>query len=162
MHQTQSGRRGVTITWAMESFTIGRLARAAGVPTSTVRYYERIRLLRPHGRSGGNYRVYGTDALARLRFIRAAQANGFTLDDVAALLAFRDGATPPCREVQDLMTARLADLDRRVEELRRVRAVLKSSLRMCRQAERTGKCHVMEQIESASSSTGRRRARPAR
>jgi len=63
-------------------YTIGALARAAEVPTTTVRYYERTGLLPPEGRSGGNYRSYSVRSLERLRFIRAAQANGFTLDDV--------------------------------------------------------------------------------
>ena len=53
-------------------FTIGELARAADVPTSTVRYYEREAILRPTGRSASNYRLYSGADLERLRFIRAA------------------------------------------------------------------------------------------
>lgn len=133
-------------------FTIGRLAQAAGVASSTVRYYERARLLRPDARTGANYRVYGEGALERLRFIRAAQGNGFTLKDIAALLDFRDGTTAPCREVQGLIQERLKDLERRAEELTRVRTVLRSSLRTCREAERSGRCRVIEQLESAATS----------
>lgn len=65
--------------------TIGRLAGVAGVPVSTVRYYERAGLLRPEARTGGNYRFYGPASLARLRFIRAAQATGFGLKDIQEL-----------------------------------------------------------------------------
>ena len=54
--------------------TIGEFADAAGVPTSTIRYYERARLLKPSSRSASNYRLYSADDLERLRFIRAAQA----------------------------------------------------------------------------------------
>ena len=60
----------------MAAYTIGQLAKEGGVPTSTVRYYERIGLLHPNDRTGGNYRVYSDTALERLRFIRAAQATG--------------------------------------------------------------------------------------
>lgn len=67
------------------TYTIGQLARAVGVPTSTVRYYERIGLLQPDGRTAGNYRLYGKEALECLRFIRAAQATGFTLEDITHL-----------------------------------------------------------------------------
>jgi DNA-binding transcriptional MerR regulator len=95
------------IVAAMGPYTIGQLAHAVGVPASTLRYYERAKLLRPDGRTGGNYRVYGASALERLRFIRAAQANGFTLDDILALLSFRDGATARCKEVQRLIKDRL-------------------------------------------------------
>lgn len=133
-------------------YTIGRLARAAGVATSTVRFYERRRLLRPDGRSDGNYRVYGPAALERLRFIRAGQANGFALEDIAALLSLRDGTTAPCKEVQTLVEHRLVDLERRVKQLRHLRAVLRSSLKLCRRAERSGRCRVIDSLKVASSS----------
>src|SRR5262249_42122032 len=84
------------------TYTIGQLARATGVPTSTVRYYERMGLLRPSGRTSGNYRVYGEEALERVRFIRAAQATGFTREDITALLNLRDGTTAGCQAVQTL------------------------------------------------------------
>lgn len=143
-------------------YTIGRLARLAGVPASTVRYYERARLLRPDGRSDGNYRLYGEQALGRLRFIRAAKATGFTLEDVSALLDFRDGRTEPCREVQDLIGERLADLDARVKQLRQVREVLRAALRSCREAEASGHCRVMDDL-AVGSTVGRRAAgRPGR
>jgi DNA-binding transcriptional MerR regulator len=63
-------------------YTITQLAQAANVPTTTLRYYERAGLVLPEGRSQGNYRLYSDESLRRLRFIRAAQAVGFTLDDV--------------------------------------------------------------------------------
>ncbi len=141
------------------SFTIGRLARAAGVPISTVRFYERAKLLRPDGRTGGNYRVYRAAALERLRFIRAAQANGFTLDDVSALLNFRDGATSRCKEVQSLIKDRLADLRNRMEQMREVEAVLRSSLKMCRQFERTGRCQVIDNLKQTATSPPKRARR---
>src|SRR2546428_13599355 len=98
-------------------YTIGQLAQAAGVPTSTVRFYERARLLRPGSRTDANYRIYDPPALERLVFIRAAQAIGFTLEDITSLLNFRDGKTAPCKEVQEMIEARLAELDRRSKEL---------------------------------------------
>src|SRR5215813_5732090 len=93
---------------AYTTYTIGQLARAAGVPTSTVRYYERIGLLHPDARTAGNYRLYGEDALECLRFIRAAQRTGFTLEDITALLQLRDVTPELCQEVQVLIEARLS------------------------------------------------------
>lgn len=72
-------------------YTIGELAEEVGVPTSTLRYYERSGLVSPDGRTSGNYRIYGAAAVERVRFIRAAQATGFTLEDIARLLDFKDG-----------------------------------------------------------------------
>jgi len=143
----------------MGPYTIGQLARAVGVPTSTLRYYERAKILRPDGRSGGNYRVYGAAAFERLRFIRAAQANGFTLDDISVLLSFRDGATARCKQVQALIKDRLVDLRKRMEQMRDVDAVLRSSLKMCRQFERTGRCQVIDNLEQASTSSAPKKAR---
>ena len=135
----------------MGAYTIGQLARAAGVPTSTVRYYERIGLLRPAGRTGsGQYRAYSAQELERLAFIRAAQATGFGLEDIAMLLSLRDGTTTPCKEVQVLVEQRLTDLAQRLKDLRRVDAVLKASLKMCRQKERTGRCTVIDTLSVAS------------
>lgn len=135
-----------------QRYTIGQLAQAAGVPASTVRYYERRRLLRPAGRTEGNYRVYGPEALERLRFIRAAQAIGLTLEDVTTLLDFRDGRTAPCREVQSLIEERLSELEKKLEQMGHVRAVLHSSLRLCRRAGRSGRCEVIEKLKVTASS----------
>lgn len=130
--------------------TIGRLARAVAVPVSTVRYYERARLLKPEGRTGGNYRLYGPDSLDRLRFIRAAQAVGFTIKDVSRLLAFRDRPTAPCGEVQALIEARLGEIRRRMEDLRHARSVLVRWLEACRKRAKTGQCVVLDSLRLAS------------
>lgn len=117
-------------------YTIGGLARAAGVPTSTVRYYERRGLLTSDGRSRGNYRLYGPAALERLRFVRSAQAAGFTLSDTTLLLRFRDGDPAPCQEVQDLITKRLARVAEQIGQLKGVETMLQRWLRVCRRSER--------------------------
>ncbi len=125
--------------------TIGELAKAADVPTSTVRYYERAGILRPSGRSAGNYRVYSGSELERLRFIRAAQATGFTLDDIKALL--RPAA---CGKVQGLIEERLSEVGERMKELRHVQKVLRASLTECREHEETGRCKVVDELTSRS------------
>jgi DNA-binding transcriptional MerR regulator len=132
------------------TYTIGQLARAAGVPTSTVRYYERITLLRPAGRTAGNYRLYGSDALEQLRFIRAAQATGFALEDIIRLRNFRSDDPAVCHDVQILIEARLADLEKRVTDLRHVQRVLKTTLESCRKAAWQGHCQVIERLTTTS------------
>ncbi|MDP3940383.1 MAG: MerR family transcriptional regulator [Deltaproteobacteria bacterium] len=142
-------------------YTIGRLAREVGVPASTVRYYERSRLLRPDGRTEGNYRIYGPEALERLRFIRAAQAIGLTLEDITTLLDFRNGRTAPCREVQTLLEERLSELKKRLGQLRHVQAILRSSLRRCRRTERRGRCEVLDTLKVVASASTTRAPRRA-
>lgn len=127
-------------------YKIGELARAAGVPTTTVRYYERAGLLPPEARSGGNYRSYTDRSLERLRFIRSAQANGFTLDDARRLLRFQDGVLDPCQEVQTLIEARLRDLEERLRQLRTVQGVLRASLEACHRGAASGRCQTLERL----------------
>jgi len=127
--------------------TIGELASAVGVPSSTVRYYERAGLLRPSSRSPSNYRLYSADELERLRFIRAAKATGFTLENVKALL--RPSA---CGKVQRVIEERLADVAERMKELRHVQRVLRASLEECQSHEATGRCRVMDELTARSKS----------
>ena len=131
-------------------FTIGKLARAAGVPVSTVRYYEQRGLLRPDARSPSSYRLYGPDGMQRLRFIRAAQASGFTLGDIGMLLAIRGGSRDPCAEVQAILERRLERVERQLAELTRVHGVLSESIQWCRSPHEAGCCQVIEDLDSVS------------
>ena len=124
-----------------EKFTIGKLAKAAGVPTSTVRYYERAGILTPSGRSAGNYRLYSAEELERLRFIRAAQATGFSLEDVTTLLR-----PAPCGRVQKLIEERLTHVESRMKELRHVKRVLGAALETCHEHEASGLCRVVADL----------------
>lgn len=123
--------------------TIGELAEAAGVPTSTVRYYERAKLLKPSTRSPSNYRLYSTADLDRLRFIRAAQATGFALDDVTKLLR-----PAPCGSVQRLIEDRLEGVGERMKELRHVQKVLRAALAECQGHANTGRCKVVDDLSA--------------
>lgn len=136
--------------------TIGELAKTADVPASTLRYYERTGLLRRPPRSASNYRLYSDEDVYRVRFIRAAQATGFTLDDVAELLQ-----PSPCRKVQGRIEKRLEEVSVRMKELRHVGRVLEAALSTCREHEPTGRCRVIDTL-SASARSGRPRRRDPR
>ncbi|HYE17227.1 MAG TPA: MerR family DNA-binding protein [Tepidisphaeraceae bacterium] len=114
-----------------QQYSIGQLAKAAAVPTSTLRYYERAKLITPDFRTGGNYRGYGARALERLKFIRAAQGAGLSLTDIGELLAMADGESPACDDVMGLMRRRLAEIRARIEELKQVERVLSGTLDKC-------------------------------
>lgn len=131
-------------------YTIGQLATAADVPTSTVRYYERVGLVEADGRSESNYRLYGLDAVERVRFIRAAQATGFSLDDVKALLALYDGTAAPCGKVRRLIEERISHVSQRMKDLRHVKQVLTASLELCLTSEEGEACQVIEQLREKS------------
>jgi MerR family mercuric resistance operon transcriptional regulator len=111
--------------------TIGTLAKSAGVPTTTVRFYERAGLLRPSHRSAGNYREYDSDSLERLRFIKSSQSVGLSVKDVKALLNVTDADDSPCDEVQGLLQRRLADIRQRMKDLKRIERTLAKALADC-------------------------------
>jgi len=130
------------------SFTIGGLSKAAGLPTSTVRFYERRGLLRPDGRSRANYRVYGEASLERARFIKAAHGAGFTLADIARLLVELDGDSDSCAHVQHLIAGRLTKVSDQLRHLEHARVVLNGWLAECRRAARSGRCVVLEGLRT--------------
>ncbi len=127
-----------------DSRTIGGLAREAGVPVSTVRYYERRGLLSPDERTRSRYRLYHASALERLRFIKAAQASGFSLEDVGALLDLREQGGRPRGAVRAMIESRLADVRERLVGLGRVETVLAEALAACRRGGAAERCPVIE------------------
>ncbi len=123
--------------------TIGKVARAAGVATATLRYYEQENILAPVARNRAGYRLYDEAAVERLQFIRAAQAVGFTLEDIRALLEL--GGEPPCGEVQALIERRLVEVDKKLADLERVRSALAGALKRCRKSKK--KCAVVAELQ---------------
>lgn len=125
--------------------TIGQFAKLVGVPTTTLRYYEREEILCPTVRNGAGYRLYDTEALGRLQFVRSAQAVGFTLDDIRKRAQLDPHDKNCCQaDVQRLLEARLAELDERMKELKRVRETLGRALDRCRRS--TGECPVLNDL----------------
>ncbi|HEY2957388.1 MAG TPA: MerR family transcriptional regulator [Actinomycetota bacterium] len=108
----------------MATLTVSMLAKRAGVPAGTVRYYDRAGLLRPAARSPAGYRLYGEDAADRLRFVKGAQRLGLRLREVAELLAVRDRGACPCGHTQALLDRRLGEVDAEVARLVGLRAEL--------------------------------------
>lgn len=113
----------------METLGIGALAKRAGVGIDTVRYYERAGLLAPKTRLQSGYRRYSGAELARLRFIRRAQALGFSLKEIRELLALSKGRD--VARVKRAAQAKLADVEQRIAALERVRAGLASLIAAC-------------------------------
>src|SRR5437764_1242249 len=113
VHSCRSGKSGLTIKPIMFCMTIGELAKSADVPTSTVRFYERRGLLEPDARTRSNYRTYSPSTVERLKFIRSAQAAGFSLKDVREMLDLTYSDEPPCDEVAALIERRLDDVKQR-------------------------------------------------
>jgi MerR family Zn(II)-responsive transcriptional regulator of zntA len=114
------------------SYSIGEIAGLTGVSVETLRYYERRLLLKPPPRTDGGFRRYGSDVVAHVTFIRQAQSLGLSLEDVHRLLTgLQQQGRAGCRRVHDLLARRVADVDRRVAELRALRSTLGRHLAAC-------------------------------
>jgi DNA-binding transcriptional MerR regulator len=113
--------------------SIGELAEATDTKVETVRYYERIGILPTPKRTSGNYRAYSAGHLARLSFIRRARDLGFTLDQVRALLALADQKKQDCGTVDALAREHLADIDRKISDLKALRRELSGLIGQCKQ-----------------------------
>ena len=111
---------------------IGEFAERAGTSVKTIRYYDRIGVLKAEERSDSGYRLYGGDALDRYRFVRAAQAVGLRLGEIREIIALRDRGETPCGFVVDLIGRRAAELDARIAELAALRDELRSLDRRAR------------------------------
>ncbi len=128
--------------------TIGELAKKAEVNVQTVRYYEREGLLpEAHRWPDSGYRDFDDDALMRLRFIRSAKDLGFTLRVVKELSDMRVLPGESCAEVRQMIGAKLADLDRRMIEMRRLRRTLVKLEKACGQRTTDATCPALWAIE---------------
>lgn len=104
---------------------IGELATANGLTPKTIRFYEQAGLLPEPPRTAGGYRDYSPQAGTRLAFIRDAQSAGLTLAEIRSVLALRDSGEAPCAHVTALIQQHLADIKRRMAELRKARTALR-------------------------------------
>jgi len=140
---------------------IGTLSRRTGCNVETIRYYERVRLFPAPARSPGGYRLYGTDHLKRLTFIRRARALGFSISEVRKLLDLADHRRRPCAEARGVAAAHLGDVRAKIADLKVMERVLKETVARC--GEGTGShCPLIEALyrDGAIATSGAEAARP--
>jgi len=128
---------------APQSLSIGKLASAGGVGVETIRFYQRRGLLETPNRADG-IRRYGSDDVRRLRFIKQAQAAGFTLEEIKELLDL--DASEDRSRARDLANARVKTLDARIAELQRARDALRRLARDCGSGS-AGPCPILTSFE---------------
>lgn len=132
------------------AYTIGEMAKMAGVNRQTIRYYERRKLLAPSGRKDSGYRLYDEKALKRLLFIRHAKELGFTLEEIRGLLDLRiksADSTESCEAVRARTKAKLRVVESKIAALESVRKVLIELLCACNKRTPTEECPILKAIE---------------
>lgn len=138
----------------MNALTIGVLAKAAGVGVETVRFYQRKGLLLEPPRGLGSVRRYRAMDIERLRFIKAAQELGFSLNEVRELLSLEEGGS--CRDVRRLAETKLLLVEERVAGLKRIERVLAKLVKQCKVSRGRVCCPIIDSLH------GKARARTIR
>ncbi|WP_312161429.1 Cu(I)-responsive transcriptional regulator [Phenylobacterium sp.] len=110
---------------------IGQAARASGVTTKMIRYYDEIGLVRPSARTDANYREYDEREINELRFIRRARSLGFSMPEITQLLSLWRDRDRPSREVKAIADKHLADLDARIAEMQSMAETLRHLSHCC-------------------------------
>lgn len=105
---------------------IGDLSGVCGVPTQTIRFYEKRGLLPDPQRQSNGYRIYDEAAIARIAFIRRAQRSGLTLKEIGGVLNVRAEGRVPCGHVSQLLSSKLSDVKSQMRELRILRGELEA------------------------------------
>ncbi|MDO9047640.1 MAG: Hg(II)-responsive transcriptional regulator [Methylobacter sp.] len=127
------------------SLAIGGLAKAAGVSVETIRFYQRRALLPEPDRPLGGIRRYSTVDVARIIFIKSAQRLGFSLNEVAGLLKLSDGSQ--CDEARALAEHKLADVQSRIADLRRIELALQELISRCQTSRSEVRCPLISALQ---------------
>lgn len=129
----------------LESLTIGAFAKAAGVNVETIRFYQRKGLLPEPDKPYGSIRRYGEADVTRVRFVKAAQRLGFSLDEIAELLRLEDGTH--CEEAGTLAEHKLKDVREKLADLRRMEAALSELVRFCHARKGNVSCPLIASLQ---------------
>ena len=111
--------------------TIGKVAKATGLNIETIRFYEKEGLLPAPDRSPGGHRLYSSDQVARLTFIRRSRELGFSMVEIRQLLGLVDGNEVSCERVKHIADAHLADIQAKIADLQKMKRSLETLSAEC-------------------------------
>ena len=127
-----------------QKLTIGKVAAAAAVNVETIRFYQRRGLLTEPPKLQGGFRYYDDATIARVRFVKRAQALGFSLEEVMGLLAL--GQSNACGPTHDAAVRKLQLVDDRIKDLKRIRSTLKLLVQQCEAGPSAVSCPIIESL----------------
>ncbi len=111
------------------SLQIGELSKASGTPIDTIRYYEKVGLIKKPFRSGGGFRLYTGETVDQLKFVKKAQDFGLTLREIKQIMVCGDKGLEPCCDLTiNLFTKKIKEFEEKVKELNRMKRKLKTVL----------------------------------
>ena len=140
----------------MNELIIGKAATAAGVGVETIRFYERKGLIeQPPKPLDTGFRIYPEETVQRIRFIRQAQEIGFSLREIDELLSLRADPAADCAHVRERAAAKLEEVERKIEQLGRIRSALNELIAACPGRGALRECSIMASLISATGESAR-------
>jgi MerR family mercuric resistance operon transcriptional regulator len=127
-------------------FRIGELAEKCGVNKETIRYYERLGLIPEPNRTENGYRMYSQQTVDRLNFIKRMQELGFTLNEIDKLLGIVDCDEAKCRDMYDFTVLKIEDIQRKIEDLKRIERMLMDLKERCPENKDIYECPIIETL----------------
>ena len=131
-----------------KGFSIGQVAKQARVNVETVRFYEREGLIQRPERDTGMYRQYAPEIISRIKFIRRSKNLGFSLKEVRELLDLRRIPGTECGEIKQRFQGKITELDKKIEDLIRIKSVLAELANTCSGTGSLDLCSILESLEA--------------
>jgi MerR family mercuric resistance operon transcriptional regulator len=128
-----------------EFLTRGELAARIDCNIETIRYYEQVGLLPPPPRSEGGHRLYGTELVKRLTFVRRSRDLGFTIEQIRGLLGLVDSRKFTCAQVEELATRHASEIRRKIADLKKLKTVLEMMASKCSKG-RVPDCPIIDAL----------------
>lgn len=131
----------------MENLKVGEIAKIVGINVETLRYYEKIKIMPKPKRMESKYRFYDSLDVQRLLFIKRGKELGFTLKEIKELLELKIESSATCGDVKHLSEHKLADVNERIADLKRIKKVLEKLINQCVcEKVSTDECPILEVI----------------
>lgn len=131
----------------MTQLSIGQLAKETGVTVEALRFYEKQGLVAAPARTNAGYRQYPPDTVRRVKFIQHAKEVGFTLNDIAQLLALRQEPGTSCADIKLKATDKIKDVESKIRELQRIREALQRMVINCTSKSNLSECPILEELD---------------
>lgn len=131
----------------LEKMTIGDLSKLSGVAIETIRYYEQVGILNPVSRSASGYRIFNSDSLKTLHFLKHAQKLGFSLSDIKELLKLKADKKSNCGIVKRKAKQHLKMVNDRIEKLLFIKNILGNLVEQCNDGKTDSRCPILDCFE---------------
>ncbi|MBF8436115.1 MerR family transcriptional regulator [Halanaerobiaceae bacterium Z-7014] len=131
----------------MSEITIGELADRVEINIETIRYYEREGIIPEPPRNKSGYRIYSREDITRLEFIKTAKMLGFSLQEISELLSLSVDQDSDFKEVRRRVQEKVEVIDKKIENLKRMRKILTELITACDTEKTTDRCPILKGIE---------------